>query len=108
MKPSAVYRNRMQRYADERWLIWSNKWGCWYRPNCAGYTRDLEHAGIYDRETAARHYLGNVPRKHRDVEPFPVSAAAHMLRRRAEELREQAAAAEQSAKRLAALVGGQP
>ena len=29
-KPSADYRNRMERYPDTVWLIWSNKWNCWY------------------------------------------------------------------------------
>lgn len=89
-KPSAVYRNRMQRYPDAVWLIWSNKWGCWYRDNCQGYTGDIVQAGLYDRETAARHYLTG-PRKHRDVEPFPLSSVRTMLARRREQIEREAA-----------------
>lgn len=80
-KPSAVYANRLARYPDTVWLIWSNKWGCWYRDNCAGYTSDIAQAGLYDREAAARHYVDG-PKRHRDTEPFPLSAVRHQLERR--------------------------
>ena len=79
-KPSAVYANRLQRYRDDIWLIWSNKWACWYRSDCSGYTTDITQAGLYDRETAAKHYPGDVPRRYRDVEPFPLSSVQHQLR----------------------------
>jgi hypothetical protein len=85
-KPSAVYRNRMQRYQDSVWLIWSNKWGCWYGPNCQGYTSDIAQAGIYGRDVAAKHYLPDAPRKHRDVEPFPLSSVQALVRRRIDQL----------------------
>ena len=88
-KPSAVYRNRMQRYQDSVWLIWSNKWGCWYRPNCQGYTSDIAQAGIYDRETAARHYRPSAPKKHRVTEPFPLCSVQALVRRRIDELEQQ-------------------
>jgi hypothetical protein len=107
-KPSAVYANRMQRYSDEVWLIWSNKWGCWYRPKCQGYTNDIGQAGLYDRETAARHYPGAVPRKHRDVEPFPLSSVRRLLGRRAEQARAEAEQAEALAATLAALIAPAP
>lgn len=88
-KPSAVYANRMQRYPDEVWLIWSNKWGLWYRPDSAGYTNDIAQAGLYDRETAAQHYDGpTVPKKYRDTEPFPLSSVQQLVRRRIERIRE--------------------
>lgn len=90
-KPSAVYRNRMQRYSDDVWLIWSNKWGCWYRDNCQGYTADIERAGLYDRATAAAHHI-NGPKAHRDVEPFPLSSVRAMLVRRRAEIERDAAA----------------
>lgn len=86
-KPSAVYANRMERYPDAVWLIWSNKWGCWYRDKCSGYTDDIAHAGLYDREVARRHYPGNVARRYRDVEPFPLSTVRAMIDRRKAELR---------------------
>lgn len=81
-KPSAVYRDRMERYDDEVWLIWSNKWGCWYRSECAGYTSDIAQAGLYGRETAAKHYCGDVPKRDRDVEPFPLSSVKRMINAR--------------------------
>lgn len=83
-KPSAVYRNRMQRYPDEVWLIWSNKRGCWYAPDCCGYTTDIARAGLYDRAKAAEHYCGPVAKKYRDVEPFPLSSVKAMMQRRIE------------------------
>lgn len=86
-KPSAVYRNRMQRYRDEVWLIWSNKWGCWYRAKSSGYTDDIAQAGLYTREEAAKHMQPpGTPKKHRDTEPFPISAVRHHIRRRREQL----------------------
>lgn len=103
-KPSAVYRNRMQRYPDKHWLIWSNKWGCWYRDNCQGYTSDISQAGVYNREEAAQHYCGDVPKKHRDVEPFPLSSVVAMMRLRAEQLIEDARSAERRARQLLARV----
>ena len=74
-KPNLVYKGRMDKFADAYWLIWSNKWGCWYRPDSAGYTSDIAQAGIYTREQAVRHYDGpGTPKKYRDTEPFPISA----------------------------------
>lgn len=84
-KPSAVYRNRMGRYTDTVWLIWSNKWGCWYRDGCSGYTDDIAQAGLYDRATAALHYVDG-PKRHRDTEPFPLSSVRAMLFRRRDEI----------------------
>lgn len=101
-KPSAVYRNRLQRYPDAVWLIWSNKWNCWYRDKCAGYTNDIAQAGLYDRETAAQHYVDGPPR-YRDVEPFPLSVVRAMLTRRRAEI--QADAAGRLARIDAALAG---
>lgn len=100
-KPRAVYANRMQRYPDAAWLIWSNKWGCWYRANSQGYTRDILQAGIYTREQAASRYPGPVPRKFRDVEPFPISSVRSSIQRRAEQVRAEFAAQET---RVAALL----
>ncbi|RSY83151.1 hypothetical protein DAH66_12850 [Sphingomonas koreensis] len=90
-KPSAVYANRLQRYPDTVWLIWSNKWGCWYRDKCQGYTDDIAQAGLYDRATASRHYITG-PKKHRDVEPFPLSSVRTMLFRRRAEIEREASA----------------
>lgn len=102
VKPSAVYQNRMQRYSDSVWLIWSNKWGCWYRGGSSGYTNDVAQAGLYDRATAKLHYVDG-PKRHRDVEPFPLSRVrAMLLRRRAQIKRE---AEEQIARLDAALAG---
>lgn len=89
-KPSAVYANRLQRYPDEVWLIWSNKWSCWYRDNCQGYTNDVAMAGLYDRAAAARHYVDG-PKHMRDVEPFPLSSVRAMLELRRDEIEREAA-----------------
>lgn len=75
-KPQLTYAGRMERYSDTAWLIWSNKRGCWYRPESRGYTLDIAQAGIFDKAEAAKHYDGpEVPRRFRDTEPFPISAA---------------------------------
>lgn len=92
IKPSAVYANRLARYPDTVWLIWSNKWGCWYRDDCCGYTSDVAQAGLYDRQTAARHYVAG-PKRCRDVEPFPLSSVRQMLHRRREQIKREADAA---------------
>lgn len=85
IKPSAVYKNRMQRYTDDVWLIWSNKNGCWYRDNSQGYTSDISQAGLYSREEAARHMSApDTPRKYRNTEPFPLSSVRAMLIRQRE------------------------
>lgn len=88
-KPSAVYKNRMERYSDQVWLIWSNKWGCWYRDNCRGYTNDIAQAGLYDREEAFEHFI-DAPKKYRDVEPFPISSVREMLFRRRDQIEREA------------------
>jgi len=90
-KPSAVYANRMERYPDAVWLIWSNKWGCWYRSGCAGYTSDIAQAGLYDRATAAAHYAGSVAKKYRCTEPFPLSTVQRHIRDRIEHLQREIA-----------------
>lgn len=73
-KPQMKYKGRMD-HPDEAWLIWSNKNGCWYRANSAGYTNFISAAGIYTKAEAMEHYDGpQVARKYRDTEPFPVSA----------------------------------
>lgn len=93
-KPSAVYRNRLLRYPDEVWLIWSNKWGLWYRDNCQGYTDDIARAGLYDRAKAADHYVDpKYPKSYRDIEPFPLSTVRAMLTRRREQIELEAAQA---------------
>lgn len=92
-KPSAVYRNRLQRYPDDVWLIWSNKWSCWYRDNEVGYTDDVALAGLYDRQTAAGHYTDpKLPKAYRDTEPFPLSSVRKMLERRRVQVAQSAAA----------------
>lgn len=81
-KPKAVYAGRLERYPDAVWLIWSNKWNCWYRANSCGYTADVTQAGLYTREEAAKHYDGPAtPRRNRDTEPFPMSAVRAEVRR---------------------------
>lgn len=73
-KPGFSYKRRMD-CDDAVWLIWSNKWGCWYRDKSAGYTSDIAQAGLYTKDEAARHYDGPAtPRTHRDTEPFPITA----------------------------------
>lgn len=74
-KPRLAYKGRMERHADAFWLIWSNKWGSWYRSESCGYTRDIAQAGIYTKTEAATHFDGTeTPRNCRDTEPFPISA----------------------------------
>lgn len=89
-KPSAVYKNRMQRYSDTVWLIWSNKNGCWYRANSQGYTTDIAQAGHFTRGEAARH-MSDGPRKYRVTEPFPLFSVRAMLFRRRDEIEQEAA-----------------
>jgi len=79
MKPKTPYKSRMSS-TDAVWLIWSNKWGCWYRANSSGYTSDIAQAGLYDRVTALQHYDGwPSKRENRDTEPFPISAVRKEL-----------------------------
>lgn len=90
-KPQCPYKGRMDRHTDKVWLIWSNKWGCWYRANSQGYTAHLEHAGLFDRETAARHFNERTPKRYRDTEPFPLSVVRAKIDARIAELEDQAA-----------------
>lgn len=92
-KPSAVYRNRMQRYPDDIWLIWSNKNSCWYRSKSQGYTVDVLQAGLFTREEAAKH-MSDGPKKYRVTEPFPAQSVIASVRLRAEQLEAEAAAAQ--------------
>lgn len=92
-KPSAVYANRMQRYPDTVWLIWSNKRSAWYRPESAGYTGDITKAGLFDRDEAAQH-MRTGPRKYRDTEPFPMAAVRQKVRRAVEAMRAEVRATE--------------
>lgn len=101
-KPSAVYANRLARYRDAVWLIWSNKWGCWYRDNHQGYTSDIAQAGLYNRDEAALHYVDG-PKRLRHVEPFPISSVRAMLHRRRGDIEREAA--QQIARIDAALSG---
>lgn len=38
--------------ADDRYLIWSEEHGAWWRPNESGYTRSMRRAGRYSEERA--------------------------------------------------------
>lgn len=38
----------------QRWLVWSNQHGMWWRPNRSGYTAFIEEAGRYSRAEAER------------------------------------------------------
>lgn len=79
-KPKLAYKDRMDRHDDAHWLIWSNKWGCWYRAKSQGYTHDISRAGIFTKDEAQQHYDGSgVPRSHRDTEPFPISSVRRHL-----------------------------
>lgn len=37
---------------DQRWMIWSNEHGAWWRRNSHGYTRKVEEAGLYGYDEA--------------------------------------------------------
>lgn len=37
---------------DEQYLVWSNEHRAWWRPNSAGYSRDVRYAGRYSRAEA--------------------------------------------------------
>jgi hypothetical protein len=39
----------------DRWLIWSNQHGMWWRAHGVGYTGQIEEAGRYSRREAERH-----------------------------------------------------
>ena len=81
MKPKMGYKRRMER-DDAHWVIWSNKWMCWYRAKSQGYTNDPLQAGIFTRDEALTHFEPERPRSHRITEPFPLS----VLRSEAEAL----------------------
>jgi len=72
-KPTMSYKRRMES-TDALWVIWSNKWGCWYKDKSQGYTADPLKAGLFSREEALTHYKPAAPRSHRVTEPFPISA----------------------------------
>lgn len=37
---------------NDRYVVWSHEHSAWWRPNSAGYCRDVREAGIYSREEA--------------------------------------------------------
>lgn len=39
---------------SEKYLLWSNKHGMWWRARESGYTHDDRHAGMYTRFAASR------------------------------------------------------
>lgn len=98
------YKHRMGEPA-RHWLIWSNKWGCWYRANSAGYTQDVLQAGIYTRDEALQHYEPTTPRKNRCTEPFPLTAVRRDMRRAVDEARERLATAVMRAAMLDERIG---
>ena len=39
---------------EQRWIIWSEEHGAWWRPGEMGYTRSIREAGRYKRDHAER------------------------------------------------------
>ena len=93
------------------YLIWSigHNRG-WHRRDhegrAAGYTSDIERAGVFERETASTYH---------DTEPFGrdniaihITAKAHDLHRAADRLEGEAMAARALAQRVAAMIEAKP
>lgn len=59
----------------EEYLVWSNEHGGWWRPENAGYSRDIREAGRYTHREAmvicARSIPG-IPAKHGVLAELPV------------------------------------
>lgn len=93
-KPAGSYKRRMES-SDALWMIWSNKWNCWYRANSQGYTADPLQAGLFTRDEASTHYEPERPKSHRTTEPFPISAVRAEASRMVAEAKADLVAAEQ-------------
>lgn len=53
-RPAPKLGDPLPRTSEPLYHVWSNEHRAWWRPNRAGYTYDVEEAGIYPRAEALR------------------------------------------------------
>jgi hypothetical protein len=57
------------------YVIWSNEHRAWWRPNSQGYSKSIEHAGVYSRDDAMGIVEGANAYQHRHQAPNELAVA---------------------------------
>jgi hypothetical protein len=57
---------------SDRYLIWSNEHGAWWRPNSCGYTMEISEAGRYSQTEAIARCVTRDQRPGRPLPELPI------------------------------------